>query len=217
MTLFTCGREDLPNFENTKILQLYPFLILRYSTRMRCKNAPNCENATNTLTVTVTVSTEIHFWPLEFDWNILWIFLAFEEKRLTICFCCTFMAPSQSQVSLCVPSSWKWGSVKCCVPMCPLLVSQGISVWLIIVWCELAWVYTPMTLFCGKQVQLLLFSGSYLRATNLSQLTSHCPAGKNGNFVKISKNLSFLSQLMSDVILSDSKLNLIIYMAFFLL
>ena len=58
-----------------------------------------------------------------------------------VCVSCVFGSSSNFES--------KWGSVMSCVPMCPS-VSQGISVWLIIVWCELAWVYTPMTLSGGK-------------------------------------------------------------------
>ena len=65
------------------------------------------------------------------------------------CVCCTFMAPMSPPTSNVDPLS-KRGSVKSCVPMCPS-VSQGISAWLIIVWCEPQQpTNTPMTLFGGK-------------------------------------------------------------------
>ena len=84
------------------------------------------------------------------------------------CVCCTFMAPMSPPTSNVDPLS-KRGSVKSCVPMCPS-VSQGSSVWLIIVWCESQQpTNTPMTLFGGKnrcncmhQCLLLLFSCSHL-------------------------------------------------------
>ena len=46
-------------------------------------------------------------------------------------------------------SSSKWGSVKSCVPMCPK-VSQGISVWLIIVWCDRLSLHTDDIVHRGK-------------------------------------------------------------------
>ena len=85
------------------------------------------------------------------------------------CACCTFMAPMSPPTSNVDPLS-KRGSVKSCVPMCPS-VSQGISAWLIIVWCEPQqptnthqWHCSVVKTgaMCMHQCLLLLFSCSHL-------------------------------------------------------
>ena len=108
-------------------------------------------------------------------------------------FCCTFI---QRPVLILFQSSLKWGSVKSCVPMCPL-VSQGISVWLIIVWCE------PM--LCPHTDDIVQagavspsFDPVHICLIDFSQLVANCPAEKNGlpRFVAIQFQLRNLSAVM---------------------